>query len=85
MMTKTKHSLRLEAVKVVISYYLTLVTLSGSAFIGLVAYFWLNINQLGGTFERFSIGIAVIFLILIFYGSTVYIFNHAKKIGKGDL
>lgn len=40
MMTKTKHSLRLEAVKVAISYYLTLVTLSGSAFIGLVAYWY---------------------------------------------
>lgn len=85
MVKKTEHRLRLEAVKVAISYYLTLVTLSGTAFVGLVAYFWLNIKQLNGTFELYSLWAALIFLVLIFCSSTFFIFIGVKKLEKGDL
>ncbi len=80
-----KKELKLEALKILISYVMLLATLTGGAFITLIAYFWVSFNTFKTNLEIIFLCGVIGALVGLFSACTYFISKKVRMLNKGIL
>ena len=80
-----KQDLKLESVRLSVTYLIALLTIFSGILITVIGYYWLNFDKFTSKLEFYTVSSAIAILVIIINSLAIVISNKINRLSRGEL